>query len=148
MSKAFSEMKKNQEGDLSLGRIYTDALKDLLGEPRLRNQPLEQKYKDIARSTQVLFEKCMFSLIKHYKHRTDAVNLAMAGGCSMNGDFKAKLKKEKLFENIFIQPAASDDGLSLGAFSSNNDIGELKKKDEIFSPYLGQSLMIILFKNN
>ena len=56
VSKAFSEMKKNQEGDLSLGRIYTDALKDLLGEPRLRNQPLEQKYKDIARSTQVLFE--------------------------------------------------------------------------------------------
>ena len=56
VSKPFFEMKKNQEGDLSLGRIYTDALKDLLGEPRLRNQPLEQKYKDIARSTQVLFE--------------------------------------------------------------------------------------------
>ena len=59
---------------------------------------------------------------------------------SLNGVFNAKLKKEKLFENIFIQPAASDDGLSLGAaLQVCNDIGELKKKDEIFSPYLGQS---------
>ena len=140
IGKAFAAMSKNKEGDLSLGRLYTHQLIKLVGKPRLRDQPIKQFHKDIARSTQVIFESCMFSLIKYYSQQTDAINLVMAGGCSLNGVFNAKLKKEKLFENIFIQPASSDDGLSLGAaLQVCNDINELKKNKSVFSPYLGQS---------
>ena len=133
-------MSKNEEGDLSLGRLFTYELIKLVGKPRLRDQPIEQFHKDIARSTKLIFEKCMFSLIKYYSQQTNAVNLVMAGGCSLNGVFNAKLKKENMFENIFIQPAASDDVLILGAaLQVCNNINELNKNKSVFSPYLGQS---------
>ncbi len=136
---AFAEMSKNRSGDLSLGRLYTDRLVKLLGMPRTRNEPIEQFHKDIAKSTQVLFEQCMFDLLRFYKNTTGAKNLVMAGGCALNGVFNAKLKKKRIFENIFIQPAASDDGLSMGAaLQVCANLGEIKQNNELFSPYLGQ----------
>lgn len=139
VSKAFKEMSKNKAGDLSLGCLYTNALIELLGEPRRRDKPIEQKHKDIARSTQLIFEKCMFALIGFFKDQTGAENLVMAGGCSLNGVFNAKLKKTKLFQQIFVQPAAADDGLSLGAaLHVCNDLAELRSNCQLFSPYLGQ----------
>ena len=137
---AFAEMSKNEVGDLALGRLYTEDLIRLLGEPRGRNQQITQYHKDIAKSTQILFEKCMFALLEFYKNQTGAVNLVMAGGCALNGVFNAKLKKRGIFENIFIQPAASDDGLSLGAaLQVCDNIGEFNLDKTFFSPYLGQS---------
>ena len=140
VGKAFSEISKNQFGNLSLGKLYTHELEKLLGMPRCRGDAIEQFHKDVAKSTQVLFESCMFELLNYYKNKTGAKNLVMAGGCALNGVFNAKLKRKNIFENIFIQPAASDDGLSLGAaLQVCSEIGEIKEIKGVFSPYLGQS---------
>jgi carbamoyltransferase len=67
-----------------VGVLYTQALCSLLGAPRSKGEPLEQKHKDIARSAQAMYEDAFFSLLHalHARHPSD--NLALSGGCAMN----------------------------------------------------------------
>ena len=90
---------------------------DLFGRP-VRNpnkEKLTQFHMDIAASIQAVTEdvvlKISRSLAKEYKIK----NLCLAGGVALNCVANGKILKEKIFENIWIQPAAGDAGGSLGA---------------------------------
>jgi carbamoyltransferase len=97
------------------GRLYSDEIIKRLGPPRQRSDPLTQREKDIARSVQVRFEEaamhCMHKLEKLIK--TD--QLAMAGGCALNGVANARILRETNFKKYYNQSASSDDGTCLGA---------------------------------
>ncbi|MEX0324477.1 MAG: carbamoyltransferase [Puniceicoccaceae bacterium] len=88
----------------------------LFGGPmRKPETQLEQRHMDLARSIQVVTEETMLKLARHAREVTGKANLCLAGGVALNCVANGKILREKLFDNIWIQPAAGDAGGALGA---------------------------------
>lgn len=102
-------------GSPHVGTLYTQALEDLLGPSRSKDEPLEQKHFDLARSVQAMYEEAFFHLINdlHEKHRIDS--LALSGGCAMNSVANGKVLRQSPFKRLYVQSAAGDAGGAIGA---------------------------------
>ena len=85
-------------------------------EPRnSKKDQLTQFHMDIAASIQKVTEEIMIKLVKSLKEEFNIPNLCLAGGVALNCVANGKILQEKIFEKIWIQPAAGDAGGSLGA---------------------------------
>ncbi len=84
-------------------------------ERNSNKENLTQFHMDIASSIQTVTEEIMMSLVKSLKEEYNASNLCLAGGVALNCVSNGKILKEKIFDNIWVQPAAGDAGGSLGA---------------------------------
>lgn len=109
------ESGETRNGQLVVGRIYTDALKARLGPARRRSEPLTEREKNIARSTQVRFEEAAVHCLERLHRLVPSQQLVMAGGCALNGVANARILRETAFRHPYLQAAASDDGTCLGA---------------------------------
>ena len=76
---------------------------------------LTQFHMDIASSIQFVTEEIILRLARSISKDNESKNLCMAGGVALNCVANGKIKKENIFENIWIQPAAGDAGGALGA---------------------------------
>ena len=85
------------------------------GEPRKPETSLSQREMDLAASVQEVTEEIVLSLAKGVARETESKNLCLAGGVALNCVANGILQKEKVFENLWIQPAAGDAGGALGA---------------------------------
>ena len=90
---------------------------DLFGQkPRnSKTDQLTQFHMDIAASIQKVTEDIMLKLVKSLKTEFNISNLCLAGGVALNCVANGKILKEKIFDNIWVQPASGDAGGSLGA---------------------------------
>ena len=131
--------------DYATGLTMTnDKFNKLFGN--LRRNPDEEKiaqfHMDIAASIQKVTEFVMLKIVKSLHNEYKIENLCLAGGVALNCVANGKILKEKIFENIWIQPAAGDAGGSLGA-ALGYWFNELKKerpnnnKDQMKCSYLG-----------
>jgi carbamoyltransferase len=104
-----------ENGSPSVGILYTEKLAELLGPPRGKDEPLEQRHKDIARSVQAMYEEAFFHLLNtlYPRHRID--KLAIAGGCGMNSVANGKVMLRSPFKEVYVQAAAGDAGGAIGA---------------------------------
>ena len=85
------------------------------GPPRAPESPLSQKQMDLARSVQAVTEDVMLKMARHVRRETGMKNLCLAGGVALNCVANGKILKEKIFDRIWLQPAAGDAGGALGA---------------------------------
>ncbi len=76
---------------------------------------ITQFHMDIAASIQKVTEEIMVKLARSIRNEYNISNLCLAGGVALNCVANGKILKEKIFDNIWIQPAAGDAGGSLGA---------------------------------
>ena len=83
--------------------------------PRKREGKLNQRELNLAASIQCITEEVMIKLAKHSAQVTGSKNLCLAGGVALNCVGNGKLVEEKIFENIWIQPASGDAGGALGS---------------------------------
>lgn len=89
---------------------------DLFGAPpRQPESELTQREIDLAASIQLVTEEVVIKLAKGIAKSTGQKNLCLAGGVALNCVANGKLLREKVFENIWIQPAAGDAGGAVGA---------------------------------
>ncbi len=97
--------------------MTNDKFHNLFGQnPRdPQNEKITQFHMDIAASIQKVTEEIMIKLTKAIFKEYNIKNLCLAGGVALNCVANGKILKEKIFENIWIQPAAGDAGGSLGA---------------------------------
>ena len=110
-----------------------------------RREPEEkitQIYMDLAASIQKLTEEIILKMARHAKQITGANNLVLAGGVALNCVANGKLIKEKIFDEVWIQPAAGDAGGALGAalYAGYNCFGwkrKVEKVDNQKGSYLG-----------
>lgn len=112
------------------------------GPPRKPESLLTQREMDLAKSVQVVTEEIMLRMAKHVRKVTGQKNLCLAGGVALNCVANGKLLKEKIFDEIWIQPAAGDAGSALGAamFVWHQYLGNnrnVEKNDTQFASYLG-----------
>ncbi len=88
----------------------------LFGAPARKTESrVEQRHMDLARSIQVVTEKIMLRMAWHIQKETGQKNLCLAGGVALNCVANGRIFREKLYDNIWIQPAAGDAGGALGA---------------------------------
>ena len=88
------------------------------GPPRAPESLLTQREMDLAASIQLVTEEIVLQLSKSIKKETGEKNLCLAGGVALNCVANGVLLREKVFDNIWIQPAAGDAGGALGAAMS------------------------------
>ena len=118
----------------------------LFGKP-VRNSKkdlLTQFHMDVAASIQLVTEEIVLKLAKSIAVENESKNLCMAGGVALNCVANGKIHKEKIFENIWIQPAAGDAGGALGAALAlwHKELKKerlITKKDNMKGSYLGPS---------
>jgi carbamoyltransferase len=78
------------------------------------NGKLEQFHMDIAASIQAVIEDAVKKIVRHAKEKYGYKNLCLAGGVALNCVSNAQIAKEKIYDEIWIQPAAGDAGGALG----------------------------------
>ena len=113
-------------------------------KPRKSESEVTQFEMDLARSIQDVTEEIVIKLARTAKKLTKSDNLVMSGGVALNCVANGKLQKEKIFKNIWLQPASGDAGGSLGVAQTvyfdhlNNKRKASPKKDSMKGSYLGK----------
>ena len=107
-----------------------------------KKEKLTQFHMDIAASIQKVTENIMIKLAKSLKEEFNISNLCLAGGVALNCVANGKILKEKIFDNIWVQPAAGDAGGSLGATLAlwhieQNNPRVVSLNDDMQGSYLG-----------
>jgi carbamoyltransferase len=103
------------EGYPKLGLVYSSKLEELLGPARKPESPLTERHEDLAASLQALYEECFFHVLDRLWRAIKNPRLCLAGGCAMNSVANGKIRANTKFEEVYIQPAAADNGTALGA---------------------------------
>ncbi|MBN2544050.1 carbamoyltransferase [bacterium] len=85
------------------------------GEPRKPETKLTRREMDLARSVQEVAEMVMFKIAEYSREITNSNYLCLAGGVALNCVANGKILKKRIFDDIWIQPAAGDAGGALGA---------------------------------
>ena len=129
----------------STGLTMTNKKFDNLFSQKVRdpkNEQLKQFHMDIAASIQKVTEDVMIKIAKSLKKEFNISNLCLAGGVALNCVANGKILKEKIFDNIWVQPAAGDAGSSLGAtlalwYIEQNNPRTIDNEDSMQGSYLG-----------
>jgi carbamoyltransferase len=103
------------QGYPTIQPLFSAALEDLLGPARKPDEPLTQREEDMAHSLQVVYEESAFHVLNGLWERTRNPRLCLAGGCAMNSVANGKIRANTPFTDVYIQPAAGDNGTALGA---------------------------------
>ena len=107
-----------------------------------KNEKLTQFHMDLASSIQKITEEIMIKIARSIKKEYGVKNLCLAGGVALNCVANGKILREKIFDNIWIQPAAGDAGGSLGAalalwYKEKGNKRFINTNDSMKSSYLG-----------
>jgi len=98
-----------------LGKLFSDYLEKRLGPARSADQPVEQRHYDLAASMQAALEEVLVAHVSELAKRTGEKSLCLAGGVAFNCVANGKMLERTPFQQIYVQPAAGDAGLSVGA---------------------------------
>ena len=126
------------DGTVRLARHFSDRMEELFGKPRLPHSEITQRDMDLAFALQQRFEEIFFHLLSHLHQKIPCENLAMAGGCALNSVANGKLFDQTPFRRTYIQPAAGDEGLAIGAaLHTYHSVLQQPHRHELKNSYLG-----------
>jgi carbamoyltransferase len=95
--------------------IHPVDLEECFGPARRRGEPLEKSHYDLASSLQIALEETALSLTDWLYAVSGSRNLVISGGVALNCVMNARIRDHHSFNNVWVQPASSDAGTSLGA---------------------------------
>lgn len=108
-----------QPGAASLHKdemVYTANFVEKMGKNRrIPKTEITQFYKDIAASAQQHFENVLLKIVRYYTQKTACSNVCLAGGAALNCVANQVIMNADFVDSVFIQPAAGDAGIALGA---------------------------------
>ena len=102
-------------GEPVSGNVFSRKMIKVFGAPRAPREELTARHADMAASVQAVLEENYFALLNHVYQRTGQKALCLAGGVALNCAANGKIFEQTPFRDIYIQPAASDAGTSIGA---------------------------------
>ncbi len=86
-----------------------------MGPPRKEGEEPNERFKDIAASTQVAYEEVFFHILNSLQKQTGFKSIALSGGCIQNSLANGKIYDKTPFEEVYIPPATYDAGGAIGA---------------------------------
>jgi carbamoyltransferase len=102
-------------GEPWVPRLYSDYLIERLGKPREPSEPIDKRHWNIAASLQRRLEEVVLERLRALQRVTGMRNLCLAGGVAFNCVTNGKILQNTGFDDIYIQSAAGDAGLAVGA---------------------------------
>jgi carbamoyltransferase len=131
-------MQIQADGTVRLARHFSDRMVQLFGQPREPHTEITQRDMDLAYAMQHCFEEVFFHLLKQLHKRVQVEDLAIAGGCALNSVANGKVFEQTPFRRTWIQPAAGDEGLAIGAalYTYHSTLQQARRY-EMKNSYLG-----------
>ncbi|MCU7845667.1 MAG: carbamoyltransferase [Candidatus Thiodiazotropha sp. (ex Monitilora ramsayi)] len=127
-------------------RRCSDKFYEVFGTPRGKDKPFLDHHHDVAAAFQRVLEDKVLEICRILERRTDAEYIVLAGGVSLNSVMNGRILRETRFKDVYVMPAAGDNGTSIGAgyyvyheilgnkqrfFHSNPYVGNAYSKDEV-----------------
>lgn len=104
-----------ESGSPEMKAVYSDRWLERFGPARTKDEPLEARHKNLARSLQAVTEDVYFHMLNHLAEKRAGLPLCLAGGCAYNSVANGKIFERTPFRELHIHPAAGDAGTSVGA---------------------------------
>jgi carbamoyltransferase len=99
----------------TLGELFSGEMPRRLGAARAPDEPLEQRHRNLAASLQARLEEVYLGMLGKLAKATGLKSICLAGGVAFNCVANGKIFESTPFEQVFVQPAAGDGGLAVGA---------------------------------
>lgn len=96
-------------------RGVLNALEEAFGPARHPDAPIEQRHMDVAAALQDCLERTLLHVLTEAGQNLSSANLCLAGGVALNCTANGLILRNGQFDDVFVQPAAGDDGTALGA---------------------------------
>ena len=134
-----------KDGNYSTPLLAIEDLRDLLlqglGEPRRPEAAVEKRHADIAAALQEALQRAVLHALRHARASSGIDRLCLSGGVALNCSLNGTIARSGLFRDIFVQPAAGDEGCSLGAalHAFRLAAGEVPAIRRLEDVYLGPS---------
>jgi carbamoyltransferase len=103
------------EGTPTIGTLYSERLEEVLGAAREPDSELTALHEDVAASLQAMLEEAYLHLVNALWERTKVPRICLAGGVALNAVANGRIRLETPFEEVWVQPAAGDSGIAVGA---------------------------------
>ena len=87
----------------------------VFGPPRRRGAPIEKHHEDTAAAFQQVLEEAALGMCRMLRERTGCRHLVVAGGVALNSVMNGRIVRESGFDDIYVMPAAGDNGTAIGA---------------------------------
>lgn len=104
-----------KNGEPNLGKIYSDKMIEVFGEPRENGGEVTERYQNIASSLQAMYEEALCHILNEACRKTGIEKLALAGGCIQNSLANGKIFDSVPINDMYIPPSAHDSGTAVGA---------------------------------
>lgn len=126
------------DGTVRLARHFSPRMETVFGKPRTPNTEIVQRDMDLAFALQHRFEEMFFHLLNRLHKAVPLDDLVMAGGCALNSVANGKIFGHTSFRRTYIQPAAGDEGLAIGAaLHTYHSVLRQPRRHELKHAYLG-----------
>jgi carbamoyltransferase len=99
----------------TIGRLYSDRMVHAFGPAREPRTELTKLHEDVAAALQAQLEQAYLHLVRETQRRTGSRNICLAGGVALNAVANGRIRPETDFDDVYIQPAAGDSGIAIGA---------------------------------
>ncbi len=99
----------------TLGKLFSEQMSQKLGAARLAEEPLEERHRNLAASLQARLEEVYLGMLRKLAKATGLKSICLAGGVAFNCVANGKIFETTPFEQVYVQPAAGDAGLAVGA---------------------------------
>jgi carbamoyltransferase len=104
-----------EEQTPTIGRLFSERMEAAFGPAREPGAELTSLHEDVAASLQARLEEVYLHLVRALWERTRIPRLCVAGGVALNAVANGRILLETPFEDVFVQPAAGDSGIAVGA---------------------------------
>jgi carbamoyltransferase len=131
-------LKLNQTRDERESYTATRAyLDEHLIPRRAPADPVTHDHEDVAAALQECLDKAILHVCGHFGEKTGLRRIALAGGVALNCTANGKLMRSGLFDEVYVQPVAGDDGVALGAALYRNSLAEEVPNHRLPAPLFG-----------
>ena len=128
--------------------MYGEKLIEKLGKHRRSGEPVTDFYKNVAASAQQQLESAIVALVTRFHEETGLRKICLAGGVALNCVANQKIMNLDFIDEIYVQPASSDAGISLGAaYLAAAEMGDTPQKMEhafLGPPYSNNEIKKVL----
>jgi carbamoyltransferase len=99
----------------TIGRLFSERMVETFGPAREPGSELAALHEDVAASMQAMLEEAYLHVVRTLWERTRIPQLCLAGGVALNAVANGRILPETPFEDVYVQPAAGDSGIAVGA---------------------------------
>ncbi len=104
---------------------------------RAPDQSVNSSHEDVAAALQECLERVVMHVCERLGEETGLRRLALAGGVSLNCTANGKLTRSHLFDEVYVQPVAGDDGVALGAALYRTSLAQKIRNQRFPAPLFG-----------